>query len=407
MFYFKIGFRNVKKNLRRSLLTIISIVIGMVSILLTRGFFNWHLDNQRELVIRNGIGHFQLYKKGFLEYGTENPNDYYITDVRPIFDELRQNEGIELVTARVALSGILSSGERTTVVAGEAGIPEDEFKLNTYSGIVMGDRLKDETLSGVVIGSGVAKRLSAAIGDTLTLIVYMNDGVINAVDLELTGIKSSGVPELDNSIIATHLATAQELLNIDSSVRKIIVLLKNTKDAPKMVSKIDEICKKYELEYKEWKDLADYYNSLQLMFDAVFYVIILIIMFIVTFTISNTVNINLNERIREIGTIRAMGTKRSDIVKIVIIENGLLGIFGGIGGLIIGYLMIGFNELIGGVPVQLTISGQSIWVNLFFRPDLVTILMSMAFFVLTAVVAAVFPARKASKIAVTEALRWV
>ncbi len=405
MFYLKIGFRNIVKNFRRSFFTMIPTIIGMIACLLTQGFFNWNMNEMKETMIRNGTGHYQLYAVGFSEFGNDNPYQYLIKDVDPIIKELRRISGVELVTTRMAFNGILSSGEKSTVVMGEAGNPENEIKLNSYSSLIKGIVLSKKKPNSLIIGEGVAKKLSANIGDILTLIGNMKDGGINAVDLELTGITKSGYLDLDNVSASTALIDIQNLLNIDKDVQKIVVLLKKTDDMKKNLPKIEEIADKFKLEYKDWETLAEFYQSLKLMYDVVFYIITLIILAIVTFTISNTVNMNINDRVREIGTIRAQGTRRIQVALVFIVESALLGIIGGFIGVIISSLFIGFIQLIGGFPVML--SGTEQPIRIFFHPDMTTILLCMLLFSLVGILASIIPAYRASKISITEALRWI
>ena len=403
MFYLKIGFRNIIKNFRRSLITMISIIIGMVACLLTQGFFNWNINELRESMIHNGVGHYQLYADGFSKYGNEDPDQYLIDDASPIIRELQTIPQIQLVTTRMTFSGILSSGNHSTVVMGEAGNPENEKKLNAGSHVTQGTYLNRKEPDGIMIGDGVAKKLSVKIGDTVTLMGNMKDGGINAVDLKVTGITHSGYSDLDNLTVVTSLPVIQNLFNIDTNVQKIIILLRDTGDTARIRPQIAKISKKYHLEYQSWETLAEFYRSLKLMYNVVFDIIIFIVLAIVTFTISNTVNMNLSERFREIGTIRALGTRRTQVAWIFIVESWLLGIIGGVIGLLISYLFIAFTECIGGLPVNV----HGTFIHVFFHPSLTAIIICMTLFSLIAMAASVIPSRRASKISITEALRWV
>jgi putative ABC transport system permease protein len=408
MFYFIIGYRNIIKNFRRSVITMIPIIIGMISCLLTQGFFHWNINELKESMIHHGIGHYQLFAAGFSKHGNDEPYQYLIADATPILKELRRLPGVELVTPRMAFNGILSSGDRSTVVAGEAGNPGNEMKLNSYSGLRSGTRLNSAKPYGVMIGAGIARKLSAKIGDTLTLMSNMSDGGINAVDLEVAGITGSGYSGLDQVSVMTSLGVAQELLNMGRSVQKLVVLLKDTRETKRILPKIAAISAKYHLEYRDWETLAEFYHSVKLMYDVVYYIIILIVLAIVTFAISNTVNMTINERFREIGTMRALGTRRIQVAPIFVAESLLIGLGGGLIGLILSYLFIGFTEIIGGLPVVVNSSaGQPASMHVFFHPELTAILSCVALFSLVAMVAAIIPSRRAAKISITDALRWV
>ncbi len=407
MFYLKIGYRNIIKNYRRSLITMTSIIIGMVACLLTHGFFNWNINQLKESMIHNGIGHYQLYAAGYIKYGNDDPYQYLIPDTAPIMKELRRIPQVELVTDRMTFSGILASATQSTVITGEAGDPENEKKLTSNSHLVKGSYLNKKEPDGIVVGDGVAKKLSVKIGDTLTLMGNMRDGGMNAVDLKLIGITHSGYSELDNLSVITSLTVIQNLLGIDNSVQKMVILLKDTGDTSRMVPSLIRISKKYQLEYRNWESLAEFYHSLKLMYNVVFDIIIFIVLAIVVFTISNTVNMNLSERFREIGTIRALGAKRGQVAWIFIVESLLLGLIGGLIGLLISYLFIGLTELIGGLPVVIHGTQKPVLMHVFFHPTLAGIIVCMVLFSLVAMAASIIPSRRASKISITEALRWI
>jgi putative ABC transport system permease protein len=407
MFYLIVGFRNIMKNFRRSLITMISIVIGMIACLLIHGFFNWNINELKESIIRNGAGHYQLYAAGFSKFGSDDPYNYLIQDPAPILKELRRIPEIELVTTRMPFSGIIASGDKSAVISGEAGYPENERKLNSYSGLIRGRGLSSKRPNCVIIGDGVARKISAKIGTTITLVGNMKDGGINAVDLELAGITHQGNTDLDNISIAAPLGVIQNLLNINDGVQKILVILKNTKDAFKVLPRIKEISQKYRLEYKGWEELAEFYQQMKLMYDVVFNIIMIIVLAISAFTISNTVNMNLNDRFREIGTIRALGTKRVQVALIFIIESFLTGFIGGLIGIFLSYLFIGLVELIGGFPVIIESAGQARLIRIFFRPEPTALVVCIGLFSLVAMLASLVPSRRASKISISHALRWI
>lgn len=407
MFYIKVGLRNIIKNFRRSFITMISIIIGMTACLLTHGFFNWNVNQLRESMIHSGTGHYQLYRKGFSKYGSDDPFRYLIRDLAPVLKELKEMPGVELVTTRMAFSGILSSGEKSAVVTGESGIPDNERKLNFYSGLIGGTNLSSSKPNGLILGDGVVRKLSAKTGDTLTLMGNMKGGGINAADFELIGITHTGYADLDNMSATASLDAIQSLLSINQSVQKIVVLLKDTRDTQRILPEIERISKKYNLEFKSWESLAEFYQSVKLMYDVVFYIIILIVLAIVTFTISNTVNMNLYDRVREIGTIRALGTKRSQVARIFIAESSLIGILGGVFGLGVSYLFIAFTEFIGGVPITIYEGEKAVIMNVFFRPDIAAVGICIVLFTVVAMAASINPSRRASKISITEALRWI
>ena len=407
MFYLKIGMRNIIKNFKRSLLTMISIIIGIMSCLLTQGFFNWNSNELKESMIHTGIGHYQLTAKGFIKSGNDDPYRYLIVNTEPILKELRAIPEVDCVTTRMGYNGILASGEKSTVTMGSAVNPEFEVKLAPFSGIIMGTNLSVSKPNGIILGEGLAKKISVKLKDTVTLMLNMKGGGINAADFEVTGITRTGYPEVDNISSTAELGLIQNTVAIDQSVQKIVLLLKKTSDTEKVLPKIKAIAVKYHLEYRNWEDLAEFYHSVKLLYQVIFIIIILIVLMIVIFTISNTVNMNLYDRIREIGTIRALGTKRNQVAKIFIAESSLLGILGGVIGLALTYLYIGFIEIIGGLPITIGEGSAREVMHVYFHPDAVSVIVCLVLFTLIAVGASINPSRRASQLSITDALRWI
>lgn len=407
MFAFKLGFRNILKSMRKTFLTMTAIVIGMSACMMTHGFFNWNVGWLRENMIHYGIGHYQLSASGFNKFGGEEPFRYLVKDPAPVLRELKALPGVELVTTRVAFNGILSSGEKSTVIVGEAGVPENESRLHAYSALTQGSELSSGKPDGLIIGDGAVNKLSAKLGDTLTLMGNSKGGGVNAVDFELVGITHKGILDLDVMSASAPLEKIQKLYAIGPGVQKIVVLLTNTSDTAKLLPRIADISKRYGLEYRTWEDLAEFYQGIKLMYDVVFNIIILIVLVIVTFTVSNTVNMKLYDRIREIGTMRSLGTSNLQVGWILTVESSLIGAIGGLVGIAISYLMIGGTELIGGIPVTIQEEGVKIADRIHFSPDPAAVAAFLLLFVLVSVVATVNPSRRAAKLSISDALRWL
>jgi ABC-type transport system, involved in lipoprotein release, permease component len=127
---------------------------------------------------------------------------------------------------------------------------------------------------------------------------------------------------------------------------------------------------------------------------------------VVIFSITNTLNLTMQERIREIGTIRSLGTTRLQVGKIFISESFLIGLIGGFLGIIAGYAMAALLNAMGGIPIPPP-PGQARGYTAFFNPDFGEALRLWLLFLITAVVAGFYPAYRAARLQIVDALRWI
>lgn len=407
LFYLKIGFRNLLKNRRRSVKTILTIIIGLSACLLVEGFMSYTLWGLREALINGGLGHIQIYQQDYLKHGGDDPYQYLITDPHADLRMLKDIPGIKLCAPRLNFQGMITYGEKSSVFMGTAGIPQKEKILNNLATLKKGSFLSADKPYGVVIGSGLARKLNADVGDMITLTAALKDGGINALDMEVIGIIEVQVQAYNDVVILTNLSTAQNFIGIPGSMDRIIVLLNKTENLGVTLPYIKKICKEHGLEYTDWRSLAGkQYTQPKMFYDTSYLLIMSIIVLVVIFSITNTLNLAMHERVREIGTIRSLGTTRLQVGKIFVSESFLIGLIGGILGIIVGYGLSAIFNMLGGVPIPPP-PGQARGYIAFFKPNFVHALQLWMLFLLTASVAGFYPAYKAAKLQIVDALRWI
>lgn len=406
MFYIKLGLRNIGKNIRRSMMTLLSIVIGMTAVILAGGYIKYMVWGLGESTINSGTGHFQIYQKGYSEFGEDKPFDYMITNYKAVYRKISEIPGVKSIAPRVSFQGIISTEEKSTIAMGNAGWPDEEKALNSFSEMAFGDFYTETNYSGVIIGAGMAKKLKVTTNDTLTLMSTMKGGGFNAADVEIVGIMTVMIAEYNNMMVLGNLEYFQDILFVGDAVHKLVIVLHNTDDWKKIEPQIKKAVDEMGLEYKTWIQLATYYVSVKGMFTSMFNVLMMIILTIVIFAIANTMFMNLYERIREIGTIRALGTSRMKVAKIFLAESMLIGIIGSILGIILGFIIAGTINALGGFYVPPP-PGNSEGYYSMIKVDFVQALGYMLIFVMISMGAAILPANKAAKISIADALRWI
>ncbi|MFH2131061.1 MAG: FtsX-like permease family protein [bacterium] len=404
----KIAFLNVLRNRRRSVITILAIVFGSVSLIVFGGFVESMYDGLRESMIRSQLGHLQVYKKGFSEFGSVEPEKYLLSaeTTRQIMDIVETHPGVEIVTSRLNFSGLLSNGKSSVGVFGVGMDADKEALMNSSVKIVAGDDLFTEDLESALIGEGLAQSLSIRVGDWMTLLASTADGAVNAVDIKVAGIISTGMKEIDDRVIRANRLHIQNLMVTDRLTRVIVLLEKTeTTTAAKLSLEKAFAAHHLDVEIRTWSDLAGYYHKVVRMFTSVFGFIKIIVVVIVILGIANTMMMAVMERTSEIGTIRALGNTRSEILALFLSEAVFLGIMGGLCGIMLGVLAargITAADLMMPPPPGGT---EGFPIRIMVVPDLLW--ESIGLGILASVISSIYPSLKASRLKIVDALRFV
>lgn len=422
MITFKLALRNIFRHKTRSIITLSAIAFGCVSLIFVGGFFEDVFNKTRESYIKAHTGHLQIYKKGFFENGSAEPFNYLISESDGIIALVRTVAGVKFVTGRIEFSGLLSTGENTVSFVGQGINPEYEFawrlseiaqreknKRNPeLSGSVIesGDRLDKQDSYAIILGRGLAKGIEAKIGDGLILVTHTTSGSINALDVILKGTFVTSSKAFDDHFLRLPLATAQKLLHT-AAVQSLVVMLDRTEDTERIKRELARLFEKkgLNLELKTWEELSDFYTKTKILFSQFFLVLKIVIALIVVLSIFNTMNMAVLERVNEIGTIMALGSRRRDVLRLFLFEGLGLGIAGGILGIILGAAITSLISYVG-IPMPPPPGTTITWVS---EPMLVPSVLIFAFILslITSLVSSLYPAYKASRLEIAEALRHV
>ena len=181
----------------------------------------------------------------------------------------------------------------------------------------------------------------------LTLLASTTDGALNALDVTVKGVFSTGVPDIDKRLVYTDLSTAQRLLNT-TRVSTLGVFMKRMEATDAAQQRIARLNPK--LTVQTWLDQAFFYRSVRALYNRIFGALGLIIGVIVVFVVTNAMAMAIIERTREIGTLRALGTLPSQLLCTLALEGMVLG---GVGALVGAALALGVSLLLYLVPVQM------------------------------------------------------
>jgi len=354
--------------------------------------------------IHSLLGHIQIARLGYFKGGSTDPFAYLLPGQNDLESLIASVPEIEVVTPRLTFSGLISHQETTVSFVAEAVEPDNERELSRYLNISEGRSLSGNDPHGIIVGEGLAANLGVRLGDTVALLVNTASGGINAIDCHIVGLFYTLSKAYDEAALRIPIGSARQLLRVDGSHRWVILL--KTTDSTQSV--LNELKTRYsnrrpELEFKSWRELADFYNKTVALYTQQMNVVRIIIALIVILSISNTMTMNVLERTGEIGTLMAMGAKKRHVVKLFMSEGLTLGVIGGVAGVALGAVLAWIISAIG-IPMP-PAPGMSHGFTAEILVSRQIAVQAFALAVLTAVAASIYPAVKASRLNIVDALR--
>jgi putative ABC transport system permease protein len=406
--YLLLAFRNIFRNRRRTIMTLVMVGGGVTGLLLVGGFFAYMYNGIREGTINNGLGHLQIFSAEHFTREEVRVLDTGIDNWRQVAANVKTGAHVRGIAPRIEFYGIISNGVKSSVYMGSAVDPDAEKSLGFSTHITSGNNL-DRKSGGEVealIGAGLAKSMNVRVGDGLTVLAMTSDGALNGIDVQIAGIVNSGIKEYDDRYLRITLPAAQRLLQSDR-VTNLVVGLDATNNTD---SVYDELAPSLQgqtqkLVLKKWIDLATSYKQIHSLFSTIYIFIGIIVFFMVLMSSVNTLLMTMFERTREIGTMLAMGTPRIWIIALFMVEALVLGVLGAIVGLAAGNLLASLIDYAG---VQLPPPPGSMDPMKFYVLHVPSLMIGSSLLVIVSLVlASILPAIRASRLQIAEALAHV
>lgn len=342
MIWLQLAWRDLLRNPRRSVFALAIVIIGTMASLAAAGYVLTTFHAVRDATIHQGLGHLHIATAaefdGYEEQVLENGLTRW--DAERIERVVRSSEHVELTLPRLTFQGIASSGDRSLVALGEGVDPLQERRLTAaYDQLIAGGGFEPLTQSvkyQALIGQEMARLLAVSPGDLVTILATSSGGGLNAIDVEVAGIFSSGVPQLDRMRLVVPLETAQELLQTEK-VRRIAVALDETDATDRVAMDLER--RLPGLVVKRWYELAPLYRQLVALYSrqaAVFGVVIGTIVLLVVF---GAIAMGVLERRRDIGTLLSLGIPATRIRWMFLVQGALLGGLGGVSGGLLAFIL--------------------------------------------------------------------
>ena len=465
MMTLNLALRNLLRNRRRSLATLLAMAIGSTSILLFGGF-SANINYMMQTHHVQTSGHLQVQQRDFYLYGSGNPTAYGINDYTSIIADIKSDPVLSsmvlVVTPNLQFGGIAANyaANVSRTIIGNGFVPADVNRMRLWNDFGLSTKAPPSALEGApvdaaVVGTGVARvlqlcdalkivdcprpekerkpegaSLPADIAELteqetpatvavakaghprIDVLVVNTQGAPNVTSLQVIGAEDQGIKELDEVSLMMNLKQLQKLIygKGPPKATSIIIQLRHSDQIPAARERLAPILAKYStsqpLTVLDFRQLNPFYVQTMQMFDTIFGFVFVLIGGIVLFTVSNTMNTTVVERTVEIGTLRAIGLRRAGIRRLFVTEGALLGLAGAVLGVVLALVLSVIINRIGMpwrppgnvevLPFTVTVWGED---RMIFGTTFGLICI--------AVLSAWWPAHRAARLDVVEALRHV
>lgn len=409
--WIKLAIRNILRNKRRSLITLLAIGVGFAAISLYYGYMHNIYRGLRTMAVQGeGLGHLRINKAGWQEKGKLEPEKYMFSqeEIQKIMKLVMEDKEVVLATPQLQVTGIVTNGKSSTIFIAQGVVPQDERMIKggwANFRPVKGEGLNEKKKYGVEITMDLAKYLSLEAGKEGVVMAPTIAGQMNALDIQTLGVYDSGSDATNDKYMRFTFDFAQSLVDTKSAER-IVILLKDWENTEKMRSILIEKLQQAGIpcEIRTWKELSLSYLKIKSMFDMMFFFIFTIVLVIVVMSTVNTMSMAVLERTREIGTLRAVGLKRRGVSLLFAIEGGVLGLFGSLFGVVLHISVWSMIKIISPTYIP---PGVSTPIPLVVDMVPQTLVILIICLILLSLVAAIIPARRAAKQNIVDALGHV
>lgn len=402
---FRLAFRNLTGNARRTALTVTAIAAGLGALIFLWAFNDGLHRNMLDNFQQTLIGSLQIHRAGFFE----NPKLARHIEQREIILRALEEAGVQHWTQRLesfALTASPTATEGSFLIGIDPRLEPRVTRLHRKVG--SGRFLQPDDTYTCVLGATAARNLGVGLGDELVLVAYDRFGVLSAEGFELVGIIASGEMGIDRGLVLAPLASLQEMLEMEGLITDIPIRVPE-RELDAVTERLQLALQGHDLEILRWHDMFPVMKEWITLHNGFLYLFLAIVLLIVLAGVLNTLLLSMLDRIREFGVFMALGNRNREIGLLVLVESLLIGVLGIALGILLGLLLVVLARRTG---IDLSaIAGDTgrFYVDPLIRPELnLKHLATTAATVLSAtVLAGLYPAWRAMRLTPAEALRHV
>jgi putative ABC transport system permease protein len=327
----RLGWRNIWRSRRRTLISMSAIAIGLVMILVYGSMVSRMMSDAKEQLDRTGMGHVEITAAG---WRARRPVQVVIPDVARVRAALALPAGAE-VAVRVLSRGLLTSAHGNEPVEVHGVDWREEPAVAGYVRTPsQGAVPAPDDAHGILVGDALARRMQLAVGDEVALTAQRADGETSAQPFRVRGVYHSISAKIAARRVLVGQAALQELVGVAGAHQIVIQLDRAAEAAPTAASLKAALGS--DLDVLTYFEIFPTYAQMEKLIDSVMIVMSFFVYFLVGLGILNTMLMSVLERTREIGVMQALGTRPGGIVALVLVESFWIATLSVVVGLAIG-----------------------------------------------------------------------
>jgi putative ABC transport system permease protein len=330
--YFRIAIANLRTHLKRTLLIVTAIAFSVAAMQIVGSFFAGMRRSFFDRLVAE-TGHMQLQPDG--RSSALDPYDlsYLIDSPQYLVDTVSADPDVVTVDAVLEFGALVIHDERNVVMRGFGISSETPFFSSVRRGITGGKFLESD--NEIILSEESAELLRADIGDRIVILVEDSTGSPFYLEWRLSGVFSTGVLELDRNTFFISHAAAEDVLYIPGMTREIRITVFNPEDVETVAARYRELVAQHGAEIQTWRDIFGSMAVMFQFFDLFVFITVVLVIVVAATVITNAVLMNVFERQREFGTLRAIGINRIRQTQLILSEGTVQGIIGTLAGLCI------------------------------------------------------------------------
>ncbi len=397
-------------RLRQLVVAVLSVTFG-ISMYVFMNSFMAGVNNEQTEITFTSMAHIKIYNdqagevKPILSAPKDSSTVLMVSNARNI----RYSEGIKNADAIKKEFSVLSDISGITVQLNQnvfirngvskvsatlSGIEtwsEDQL-FNTSKYLTEGKLFDlDKRSNGIILGTGLARTIGVSTGDHVA--VTTSDGLSKT--FKVIGLIETGANTADRSRAIVSIQTARQLFSKNKSyATEVLVNAQNYYNARKVAAEIAQLT---DYKVEAWQEGNSQLDSANTLRDIIAVAVSLTILIVAGFGIYNIMNMTVNEKIKEIAILKAMGFNGKDVIEIFLIQSVVIGFMGGLTGLGLGNIIV---RIVDNVPFEI-----ATLTTLPMEYKTSDYLLAFGFGIIITFLAGYLPARKASKLDPVDILR--
>ncbi|MEW6301126.1 MAG: FtsX-like permease family protein [Thermodesulfobacteriota bacterium] len=419
-----VAWRNLWRHPRRTFLTALGLGLGLALLLISIGLGDGGHEQMIENGVRLGAGHVVVQARGYQESRSQDlllPQMVTAT-VRETLGDRERAGSLQGVSPRLLASGLLSAAAHASGVGIVGVLPEAEAAVSLIPRkMIDGTYLRDEGRPGIVIGEELARKLEVRVGSRVVLMTQtarqrrtaaeeQAGGEIQSALFRVNGIFRTGLRDVDAYVVHLRLPHAQELLGAPAHITQVAVLLTREGDTLPVASRLRQAFAGAGVEVLTWREAMRELAQFVWLDDAFNYVMVGVVLAMVGLGMLNTVLMAVLERRHELGVCAALGLRPGQLAGMVLCESLALTVLSLVFGLLLGlgvhwYFATAGLDLRWFTDINLSTAGAVFDPIMYSRLGLRRVLWSVGVVFLMAIVLSIYPAFRAARTELPDALR--